>query len=226
MRALERWDILLWEDLMNGIDLENIAMDEATNAEVQPQAYMRVILREMGINLQDHNFRGTPERWLKYLESYVVSYDPKDDLETTFPLKGATEGVYDSAMIVQVGIPYRAVCAHHLLPVLGTAHVGYIPKARVVGISKLSRLVYGLSHAMPSLQEDITHAITAALAAHLDPVGAMCVISAEHGCMAARGVEEATGQTQTLTSSIQGVFITNVDAREEFYRLVELRRRS
>lgn len=194
--------------------------------DVQPQAYMRVILKHYGIDLHNENFKETPDRWLEYLKSYVVPYDPKDDLGVTFPLKGATEEVYDSSMIVQVGIPYRAVCAHHLLPVLGTAHVGYIPKDRVVGISKLSRLIYGLSHAMPSLQEDITHAITAALATHLDAVGAMCVVSAEHGCMAARGVEEATGQTQTLTSSIQGVFISNVDAREEFYRLVELRRKS
>ncbi len=203
-------------------------MTEVTEEQVkgvQRQAYMRVILKDIGIDLEEVNFEGTPERWLKYLESYVVPYNPKDDLGVTFPLKGAADSVYDRAMIVQVGIPYRAVCAHHLLPVLGTAHVGYIPKDRVVGISKLSRLVYGLSHAMPSLQEDITHAVTAILMHHLSPLGVMCVISAEHGCMAARGVEEATGQTQTLTSSVQGVFIDKTESRDEFYRLVELRRR-
>ncbi len=193
--------------------------------DVQPQAYMRVILKELGINLQDENFNGTPERWLKYLESFLVPYDSSKDLKTTFPLKGSSDDVYDTAMIVQTGIPYRAVCAHHLLPVLGTAHVGYIPKTSVVGISKLSRLVYGLTHSLPSLQEDICHAVTEQLMYHLNPIGAMCVISAEHGCMAARGVEEATGQTQTITSSIKGVFASKVDAREEFYRLVDQRRR-
>ncbi len=200
--------------------------EEGPKKEVLRKAYMRVILKDLGIDLEDANFKDTPERWLKYLESYMAPYNPTKDLGTTFPLKGASEDVYDSSMIVQVGIPYRAVCAHHLLPVLGTAHVGYIPKDKVVGISKLSRLVYGLSHKIPSLQEDITHAVAAALMTHLEPIGAMCVIIAEHGCMSARGVEEATGQTQTLTSSIKGVFIDNVEAREEFYRLVELRRKS
>lgn len=203
-----------------------MSVTEEQVKDVQPQAYMRVILNHYGIDLHEVNFKGTPERWLKYLKSYIVPYNPREDLGTTFPLKGAAQDVYDRAMIVQVGIPYRAVCAHHLLPVLGTAHVGYVPKERVVGLSKLSRLVYGITHQMPSLQEDVCQSITAILMHHLDPIGAMCVITAEHGCMAARGVEEATGQIQTITSSVKGVFIDKVDAREEFYRLVALRRRS
>ncbi len=223
MSATER---LMDAVIDEAIDLakEELRLMGVTENEVQPQAYMRVILKDLGINLQDENFKGTPERWLKYLESFLVEYDPGADLGTTFPLKGASEDVYDSSMIVQTGIPYRAVCAHHLLPVLGTAHIGYIPKARVVGISKLSRLVYGISHAMPSLQEDVTHAVTAHLMHHLNPVGAMCVISAEHGCMSARGVEEATGQTETVTSSLQGIFRDNSMARDEFYRMVRTRR--
>ena len=123
-------------------------------------------------------------------------------------------------MVVQVGIPFRACCAHHLLPVLGQAHVGYIPKDRVVGLSKLARIVYGISHRMPSLQEDVCDEITEALMKYLLPVGAMCVISCEHSCMAARGVEEATGCVQTVTSSIKGIFQENYEAREEFYHLI------
>jgi len=190
---------------------------------ISAKANVQVVLNLLGLPIgQDENFDDTAERWVKYLEAYTQEYRPHTDLGTTFPLKGAAGDVYDRAMIVQVGIPYRAVCAHHLLPVLGTAHVGYIPKDRVVGLSKLTRLVYGVSHKRPSLQEDVCHAITAHLMYHLKPVGAMCVISAEHGCMAARGVEEATGQVQTVTSSIKGVFVEKVDAREEFYRLVTL----
>jgi GTP cyclohydrolase I len=192
---------------------------------ISAKANVRVVLDLLGIPIGP-NFDGTPSRWVKYLEAYTQEYRPHDDLGTTFPLKGSSEDIYDRAMIVQVGIPYRAVCAHHLLPVLGTAHVGYIPKDRVVGLSKLTRLVYGVSHQMPSLQEDVCHAITAHLMCHLGPIGAMCVISAEHGCMAARGVEEATGQVQTVTSSIKGVFVEKIDAREEFYRLVSLGKRS
>ena len=186
-------------------------------------AQINVTLGTIGLpTTRDENFLHTAGRWVKYLESYTQSYAPTKDLGTTFPLKGAAQDVYDRAMIVQVGIPYRAICAHHLLPVLGTAHVGYVPKDRVVGLSKLSRLVYGLSHVMPSLQEDVCHAITQHLMQHLKPIGAMCVISAEHGCMAARGVEEASGCIQTVTSSVKGVFVEQTESREEFYRLVAL----
>lgn len=179
------------------------------------------VLQMMNLPMDhDENFNNTPERFLKYLQHYTQAYDVKKDLGVTFPLRRNRVSVEDRAMVVQVGIPYRAVCAHHLLPVLGTAHVGYIPKERVVGLSKLSRIVYGFSHALPSLQEDVCDEVTEALMTHLDPVGAMCVIEAEHGCMAARGVEEATGCVQTVTSSIKGVFVENYEAREEFYHLV------
>ena len=188
-----------------------------------PQHYMQkdnigVILVEMGLDLTDANFTDTPERWLKYLAHYLQAYDPKKDLGVTFEFTGGD--VYNHAMIVQVGIPYRAICAHHLLPVLGAAHVGYIPDDCVVGLSKLSRLIYGITHMRPSLQEDVCESITYALEEHLHPLGAMCVISAEHGCMAARGVEEASGCIQTVTSSIKGVFIDKHEARAEFYRLI------
>ena len=170
----------------------------------------------------DENFQNTPSRWIKYLKAYTVPFDAFEILGVTFPLKHQSEDPYDRPLIVQVGIPYRAVCAHHLLPVLGTAHVGYIPEERVVGLSKLSRLVYGISHRMPSLQEDVCDEVTTALMEHLNPKGAMCTISAEHGCMSARGVEEATGCISTATSSVKGVFIQKHEAREEFYRMVNL----
>lgn len=176
------------------------------------------ILDMLGIDMDDDNFKGTPRRWLNYLQHYCQGYKPEDDLKVTFSSTGVD--TYDNAMIVQVGIPYRAVCAHHLLPVLGTAHVGYIPRDTVVGLSKLSRLVYGISHRMPSLQEDVCDAVTDALMDHLEPLGAMCIIKAEHGCMSARGVEEASGCITTATSSIKGVFIEKADAREEFYQLI------
>jgi GTP cyclohydrolase I len=185
-------------------------------------AYMKTVLKKLKLPVDtDENFLDTNRRFIKYLESYTVPYSAEADLGTTFPPRRARQGVYDRAMVVQVGIPYRAVCAHHLLPVLGTAHVGYIPKDRVVGLSKLSRLVYGYSHQLPSLQEDVCDEITEALMTHLQPVGAMCVISAEHGCMSARGVEEATGCIQTVTSSIKGLFQEDTEAREEFYHLIQ-----
>ena len=178
------------------------------------------LLTAMGMDLKDPNFTGTPLRWLKYLGHYLQPYDPARDLGVTFPPTGAD--TFDNAMVVQVGIPFRAICAHHLVPVLGTAHVGYVPKNKVVGLSKLSRLVYGISHAMPSLQEDVCNAVTDALMDYLRPLGAMCVISAEHGCMAARGVEEASGCIQTATASVKGVFAEKREVRAEFYDLIKV----
>ena len=183
--------------------------------------YIASVLTEMGIDLTDPNFKDTPARWLKVLGHYLQPFSPEDVLGVSFPPKGQT--TFDNAMIVQVGIPYRALCAHHLVPVLGTAHVGYIPGKRVVGLSKLARLVYGISHNLPSLQEDVCNAVTDALMGHLEPLGAMCVISAEHGCMSARGVEEASGCIETVTSSVKGKFITQPEIRDEFYKLVALK---
>lgn len=193
--------------------------DRPRDLEVDESSMERV-LESLDIDLDDPNFNGTPFRWLSYMLHYTQLYNPEKDLGTTFPPKGTS--TFDNAMIVQVGIPYRAVCAHHLLPVLGTAHIGYIPRKRVVGLSKLSRLIYGITHAMPSLQEDVCNEVTAALMLHLAPLGAMCVISAEHACMTARGIEEAPGCIQTVTSSIKGVFIDLPEARAEFYSLIEV----
>lgn len=191
---------------------------QTTSAKAQVASALRLLGLPM---LEDENFQNTPTRWIKYITSYMVPYSAGADLGVTYPPRRARHEIYDRAMVVQVGIPYRACCAHHLLPVLGTAHVGYIPKDRVVGLSKITRLVYGYSHQMPSLQEDVCDEITHALMTHLKPEGAMCVISAEHGCMAARGVEEATGCIQTVTSSVKGIFRENTEAREEFYHLVD-----
>ncbi len=189
------------------------------NKVVNAHAYITTALRNLGLPQEtNENFKHTPARFVNYLQSYIIAYDPENDLQTTFPPARPNKEQYDRAMVVQAGIPYRAVCAHHLLPVLGTAHVGYIPSDRVVGLSKLTRLVYGISHRMPSLQEDVCDEITEALMKHLSPVGAMCVISAEHGCMAARGVE-ALG-IKTVTSSVKGVFASKFEVRDEFYHLV------
>ncbi len=186
------------------------------------KANIQVVLNTLGLTPDNENFTDTARRFLGYLVHYTQEYDPSADLQTTFPAKRTSIGIYDRALVVQVGIPYRAICAHHLLPVLGTAHVRYCPKDRAVVLSKLTRLVYGISHQIPSLQEDVCDEITDALMTHLEPVGAMCVITAEHGCMSARGVEEAPGCVTTVTSSIKGAFQQDFSAREEFYRLVDL----
>lgn len=179
------------------------------------------IIREMGCNIDDPNFQDTPIRWLKYIRHYCEPFHPATVLGVTFPLE-STENVYERAMVIQTGIPYRAICAHHLVPVLGTAHIGYIPNERVVGLSKLARLLYGVSHSKPSLQEDVGNTVVDALMQHLEPLGAMCIIKAEHGCMSARGVEEATGCIDTVTSHVRGVFAEPA-VRMEFLALAGIK---
>ena len=196
-----------------------------------PAVAMEEVLTRMGLPADDENFLDTPSRWLKFLRHYMQEYDPKNDLkkaftngpqieELEFNQAGERERLkFEHAMIVQTNIPYRAICAHHLLPVLGTAHVGYIPTKKVVGLSKLSRVVYGISHRLPSLQENVCNEIADALMEHLEALGSMCVISATHGCMECRGVEEPN--VATVTSTVRGVF-QEPTQRQEFYQLCQI----
>lgn len=178
---------------------------------------LRNLLDSIGIPTTEPNFKETPERWIRYLKGYMQDYDPKVDLGTCFPVEPGFH-----SMIVQSDIPFEGVCAHHLVPFLGRAHLGYIPNERVVGLSKLTRLVYGMSHAKPSIQEEICDKIADAIMIHLAASGTIVVIQAEHGCMACRGVERAG--IITSTASVRGVFRDVPHAREEFYQLIASRR--
>lgn len=185
------------------------------------EKYVKAALNALGVNLENENFKDTPNRWVRFLSEFMCPYDPAKHLDVGFaPVlakHGTEESRYDNALVVQSAIPYQAVCAHHLVPVLGRAAVGYIPTKRVVGLSKLTRLVWGISHRSPSLQEDVGNLVADALVKHLEPLGAICVIKAEHGCMACRGV--AQQGVLTTTSSLRGVFTTEGALRNEFYTL-------
>ena len=171
--------------------------------------------------MKEH-FADTPKRWLKVLSHYFQPYIPEDDLGVVFEtfrdesLAGREEPeMFSNSFVLQKNIPYRGLCAHHLLPVMGKAHVAYIPCDKVVGLSKLARVVYGFSHETPDVQERVGERIVSALLKHLDPWGAAVIIEAEHTCMSARGVEEH-GVT-TTTAALRGVFATDASARNELY---------
>ena len=172
---------------------------------------MERVLVNLGVPLQDPNFLETAPRFVKYLKEFMQPYDAEKILKG-FPVE---DGFH--SLVVQTHIPFRAVCAHHLVPFFGHASVGYIPTTKVVGLSKLSRLVHAVSHASPSLQELICDTIVDTLQNVLKPSGAICVIHAEHMCMACRGVAEVG--VVTSTSSIRGLFKENQALREEFYEL-------
>lgn len=185
-------------------------------------ASIDAVLKGNDLWVDEANSNDTARRWLKGVKHFTQPFDPEEVLGTSFPLshESGGEGVYNNGIVAQTMIPFQALCAHHLFPVIGHAHVGYIPKERVVGLSKLARLVYGVAHAAPSLQEDVGNQIVDALMGHLDAIGAICVISATHGCMSCRGVEYP--DVLTNTSHVRGVFLENVAARQEFFSLIDV----
>ena len=163
----------------------------------------------------------TGERWLDVLEHYTQDYDPETHLGTTFPRVESERDPdkFDSSFVLQKNIPFRGLCAHHLLPVIGHAHVSYIPRDTLVGLSKLARVVWGFSHHMPSTQEQVGEWIVEALQKYLDPLGAAVIIDAEHTCMSSRGVEEH--RVITTTAALRGVFAHDPSARSELYANIQ-----
>jgi GTP cyclohydrolase I len=128
---------------------------------------------------------------------------------------------YDDLVLVE-DIPVRSVCEHHMLPFVGVAHVGYLPADRIVGLSKLARLVEFYSHRAQT-QERLTQQIAEHLQRHLAPRGVGVVIEAEHTCMSLRGVRAAG--TQTATSALLGTLRTDPSSRAEFLSLTRSPRR-
>ena len=127
------------------------------------------------------------------------------------------DGAYDGMVIVK-DVPLVSTCEHHLVPFTGVAHVGYFPGDKVVGLSKIKRLVDAFGRRL-QIQERLTTQIADALEEHLDPRGVMVVLEAEHLCMTIRGVQ-APG-TKTITSAVRGLYNTNAEGeKEEFLRLI------
>lgn len=174
---------------------------------------IRGVLLNLGLDIDDQHFVGTPDRVAEMLMSFV-EYDQEGldaIVETGF------EETEDDLMVVQTGIPFVGMCAHHLLPFTGTAAVGYIPHERVVGLSKLTRLVRAAGRVSPSTQEHVTNLIAGTLHDTLKPLATGAITVATHGCMDARGV--LTHGTQTKVSALRGQFMLNPEARREFLDL-------
>jgi len=154
----------------------------------------------------------TPERvvntWNELYKGYLQ--DPKD-IFTTFEAEG-----YDQIVLLKDCEIY-SMCEHHLMPFFGKAHVAYLPDKKVIGISKLARLVDIFSRRL-QIQERIGQQITDTLMTYLQPKGAACIIEATHLCMRMRGVSKQN--SIMITSSMRGVFLENLTAREELLQLI------
>jgi GTP cyclohydrolase I len=165
-------------------------------------------LAALGVDLSAEGLAETPARMAR---AYADLLSPRDFRLTTFP---NDEG-YDELVLAR-GIPVRSVCEHHLLPFVGVAHVGYLPGERILGLSKLARVVELFAHA-PQVQERLTKQVADWLHTSLRPRGVGVVVEAEHLCMTLRGVRAAG--TSTVTSTLLGVLRDDVRSRSEFLAL-------
>lgn len=184
-----------------------------TRAEVE--AAVRTMIRWTGEDPNRDGLRETPARVTRAFEEFFSGYaqDPADVLKKTFE---EIEG-YDE-MIVLRGIPFESHCEHHMAPIIGKAWVAYIPTGRVVGISKLARLVEAYARRL-QIQEKMTAQIANTIDEVLKPQGVAVVIKAVHHCMTTRGIHKPG--TDMVTSRMLGVFRDNALTRQEFLRMAE-----
>ncbi len=165
-------------------------------------------LRALGISLDTESLQGTPRRMAS---AYAELFTARPFDLTSFP---NDEG-YDELVLARA-IPLRSVCEHHLLPFVGVAHVGYLPGDRILGLSKLARIVEHFA-CRPQVQERLTKQVADWLCEHLAPKGVGVVIEAEHTCMTLRGVQAAG--SSTVTSTLLGTLREDARSRQEFFAL-------
>lgn len=173
---------------------------------------VRDILEAIGENPDREGLKETPRR-VAELYSEVFSglqEDPKKHLDVTYSIQ-------QDEMILIKDIPLYAMCEHHLLPFIGKAHIAYLPDKKVVGLSKIVRVVESFAK-RPQLQERMTTEIADCIMEQLKPKGAMVVIKAEHLCISLRGVQKPG--TQTITSAIRGRFKSDERTKIEAFSLI------
>lgn len=168
----------------------------------------------------------TPDRVAKMYDEIFAGYgeDPNEILGKTFATEvdtGEAGDIFANGIVAVKEIPFYSSCEHHMVPFFGKAHIAYIPKDRVVGISKLARLTDCFAKRL-QIQERLTNQIANAIVDNLDPQGVMVVLQAEHLCMSMRGIRKPG--TLTTTSAVRGVFAEKKEARDECMAIFGLRR--
>jgi GTP cyclohydrolase IA len=181
----------------------------------QAEQAVRTLLRWAGEDPDREGLRDTPTRVVRAYRDWFSGYlsDPADYLRRTFE---EVEG-YDE-MIVLRGIEFESHCEHHMAPIIGRAHVGYLPTNKIVGISKLARVVDGYARRF-QVQEKLTAQIAQCIDSVLKPRGVGVVIDASHQCMTTRGVHKRA--VSMITSKMLGAFREDARTRAEFLRFVD-----
>ena len=191
---------------------------EARPSREEAEAAVRVLLRWAGDDPAREGLRDTPSRVARAYQEWFAGYavDPEAFLQRTFK---ETDG-YDE-MVVLRGVNFESMCEHHMAPIIGKVHVAYLPDKRVVGISKLARVVEAYSKRL-QIQEKMTAQIANTIDSVLKPAGVAVVVEATHQCMTTRGVHK-TGVSM-VTSRMLGAFRDDPSTRREFLSMIGERR--
>ena len=174
-----------------------------------PEWHFQQILKQLGEDTTREGLIDTPKRYIKFMKEFL---EPKEFNFTTFNAEGTDE------MIVQTNIPFYSLCEHHTAPFFGVANIAYIPKDKIVGLSKLARCVDLYANRFQN-QERITTQIAERIQNELNPIGVAVTLKAQHLCMCMRGVKKH--DTWTMTSKMLGVFKDEDKARNEFLNLIK-----
>jgi len=177
------------------------------------EAIIRGLIESIGLNPNDEYLKDTPRRVKKMWEILTSGY--KMNIEELFS-KSVCESKYDQ-MIVVKDIDFFSTCEHHLLPFYGKVHVGYLPDKKIIGLSKIPRLVEVFSRRL-QVQERLTQQLAETLMDHLQPKGVGVIVEAQHLCMMMRGVEKVNSKIKT--SVMLGAFKNDQKTRDEFLNLV------
>lgn len=196
----------------DAFDRQTSALLPANIDRPRVEKAVREILLAIGEDPDREGLKKTPSRVARaYSELFAgLQDDPRRHLRTVFTAE------YDEVVLLR-DIPFASMCEHHLLPFTGKAHVAYLPRGRVVGLSKLARLVEGFAR-RPQIQEQMTTQICQALMEELEPKGAAVVIEAVHTCMTIRGVKK-TGASM-MTSALRGTFRSDPRTRQEIFSML------
>jgi GTP cyclohydrolase I len=179
-------------------------------SQIQAEEAVRTLLRWAGDDPDREGLRDTPARVVRAYREWFQGYDedPEGILRRTFTEVGG----YDEIVTLR-DIPFESFCEHHLAPIVGFVHIGYLPQGRVVGISKLARVVDAYAKRL-QIQERLTAQIADIIESVLEPLGVAVVIKATHGCMTTRGVHKHG--VEMVTSRMLGCFRDNAASRQEF----------
>jgi len=182
------------------------------------EGYAAEVFSRMGMDVSTPNTRETPRRWLTALWDMTEGYDGDPKLSTLFPVECPVCPEEEKTHVVEGPIRFTGLCEHHVLPIRGSVWVGYLAENKLIGISKLTRIVRLYSKRFTS-QERLSHQIVDELARDVQPRGVIVYVEAEHFCTQARGVREVSSRTGTLVT--HGAYTTSPHLNDEFRLLIE-----